>query len=771
MIPLIRSIELKNWKTHKNTKLDFSKGTNILIGQMGAGKSSLMDAISFALFGTFPAIHHKRVAVSRLIRSRPRQESSASIRLEMDVNGDSYAITRELSLTGKTAATIERNGSYLQSQPERVNEEIERILKVDYDLFSKAIYSEQNQLDYFLDLRSSDRKKQIDGLLGLDKFATAQDNTTSLINRVRDLVSESERMVREFDIVKSTADLKELRDSMQMLEKERSEAEKSVKRLNDEKSKTEIKARAFREMQNRKTMLLKDIEGIKGRLELLESEIKKADLHRLPAKSDALAEKSLLAKEIEAARLKERHDADAERNLHSEMAKLEVELSNAKKENAEVERIDAQLKKSEKDLVQSKIIECNKSIDGLSIDAAHSKSIVLETEKQLKELKAHLSKCPICERELDDDMIARITQGKSQLIAQHNSKARELEQELSRIRAELKDLTSLSNSITVMEEQKRKYAGATERIRKAELGLEISRKNYEKTKSEHESVSKAIQAISEKMQKNANDIEAIERNERHILDRERISKDLSLKTAEANSIIVDDKMVDALQKVMLEMQAELGKHTANIASYARSISEKEAQIKAKESEIEKINRMHEKLARRKGLIDNLSKFKLALSETQSVLRVLLINSINGIMHEVWKELYPYGDYQSVNLDASDDGYELKVKVNSGGQQEWESVESIASGGERSTACLAMRIAFSLVLVPNLKWLILDEPTHNIDQQGLSKFVKMFSETLPGIVDQVFIITHDEMLKQVSDARIYILNRNKEENGETRISEA
>ena len=230
-------------------------------------------------------------------------------------------------------------------------------------------------------------------------------------------------------------------------------------------------------------------------------------------------------------------------------------------------------------------------------------------------------------------------------------------------------------------------------------------------------------------------------------------------------------MVDALQKVLLEIGAELGKHTANVASYTRSISERAAQIKEKESEVDRISRMHEELARRKRLIDNLSKFKLSLSETQSVLRVLLINSINGIMHEVWKELYPYGDYQSVSLDASDDGYELKVKVNSSGQQEWESVESIASGGERSTACLAMRIAFSLVLVPNLKWLILDEPTHNIDQQGLSKFVRMFSETLPGIVDQVFIITHDEMLKQVSDARIYILNRNKEENGETRISEA
>ena len=768
---MIRSIELKNWKTHKNTKLDFSKGTNILIGQMGAGKSSLMDAISFALFGTFPAIHHKRVAVSRLIRNRPRQESTGSVRLEMDINGESYVITRELSLSGKSTATIERNGSYLQSQPERVTEEIERILKVDYDLFSKAIYSEQNQLDYFLDLRASDRKKQIDGLLGLDKFATAQENTTSLINRIRDLVSDSERMVREFDVGKSTTDLKELRDSLQLLEKEREEAEKSVKRLNEEKSKTEGESRRLREMQNRKTMLLKEMEGLKGRLELLESEIKKVDQQKLPSKQDALSQRGSLANELDAARLKERRGAEAERKLHSEMARLEVELSTAKKENTEIERIDRQLEKEGKDSVHRKITACNESIDRLSVDAAHSKSVMLETERQLKELKGHISKCPICERDLDDEMISKITAGKNRLIAEHGAKIKELDSSLLKSRAELKDLTSLSNSIAVMEEQRKKYAGADERIRKAESSLEASKKDYARIKLEHERSLKEIQDVSERIQNNAHVIETIERAERHISEKERISRDLSAKTSESNSIVVDEKMTDELHKTLLKTEAELGKHTANITSYARSMSEKAVQIREKESEIEKINRMHAELARRKKLIDNLSKFKLSLSETQSVLRVLLINSINGIMHEVWNELYPYGDYQSVSLDASDDGYELKVKVTSDGRQEWESVESIASGGERSTACLAMRIAFSLVLVPNLKWLILDEPTHNIDQQGLSKFVRMFSETLPGIVDQVFIITHDEMLKQVSDARIYILNRNKEENGDTKVSEA
>lgn len=771
MIPLIRSIALKNWKTHKDTKLDFSKGTNILIGQMGAGKSSLMDAISFALFGTFPAIHHKRVSVSRLIRNRPKQESSGSVRLEMDINGESYVITRELSLSGKATATIERNGAYLQSQPERVTEEIERILKVDYDLFSKAIYSEQNQLDYFLDLRASDRKKQIDGLLGLDKFATAQENTTSLINRVRDLVLESERMVREFDIVKSSAELKDLRDSLDLLEKERIQAEKSIRLLNDEKSKTQAQANRLREMQNKKIALSREIEGLKGRLDLLESEIRKTEQQKLPAKKDALAEKLLLSKELDLTKSKERQQADAERSLHSQMAKFDAELSAFRKEKSELERIDSQLGKEQKESVSRRIAQCNESIDGLAVEAAHSKSIMLEAEKQLKELKGHISKCPICERDLDPDMIAKITKGKNDLIVEHSAKAKDLEALLSKNRTELKDLTSLANSISVMEEQRKKYVGADERIRKAQSGLESSKKDYESTKVQHDLSLKEIEGISERIQKNAHIIETIERAERYATEKERALADLKEKTSQSNLMAVDEKAIDELQKSLLKTEAELGKHSANLAGAAKNIREKEEHIKEKEAEVERINRMHEELARRKRIIDNLSKFKLSLSETQSVLRVLLINSINGIMHEVWNELYPYGDYQSVNLDASDDGYELKVKVNSGGSQEWESVESIASGGERSTACLAMRIAFSLVLVPNLKWLILDEPTHNIDQQGLSKFVRMFSETLPGIVDQVFIITHDEMLKQVSDAKIYILNRNKEENGDTRISQA
>ncbi|MCL5008390.1 MAG: hypothetical protein M1156_00680, partial [Candidatus Marsarchaeota archaeon] len=169
-------------------------------------------------------------------------------------------------------------------------------------------------------------------------------------------------------------------------------------------------------------------------------------------------------------------------------------------------------------------------------------------------------------------------------------------------------------------------------------------------------------------------------------------------------------------------------------------------------------------------LDELSKFRNALSETQSALRKRLVSSVNDIMESIWPNLYPYGDYAGIMLSATDDDYVLQLRSLKDGEYVWENVNSTASGGERSIACIVMRIAFSLVLVPNLRWLILDEPTHNIDSNGIAKFVRLLNENLPGIIEQIFIITHDEQLKQVSSGTIYSLSREKEINGTSIVQE-
>jgi DNA repair exonuclease SbcCD ATPase subunit len=77
----------------------------------------------------------------------------------------------------------------------------------------------------------------------------------------------------------------------------------------------------------------------------------------------------------------------------------------------------------------------------------------------------------------------------------------------------------------------------------------------------------------------------------------------------------------------------------------------------------------------------------------------------------------------------------------------------------------------MVIVPNLRWLILDEPTHNIDENGINRFIGVLGGRLPELVEQIFIITHDSALKNISSARVYQLERDKDRNEYTSVAES
>lgn len=767
---MIKSIELKNWKTHKHTKLDFSKGTNILIGQMGSGKSSIMDAISYALFGTFPSIQRRQVSVSRLVRNKPTQERDAYVKLAFSFDGNEYAVKRDVSVDGKATATIEKNGAYLQSQPQRVTEEIQRILKIDYDTFAKAIYSEQNGMDYFLNLSSSARKKQIDSLLGLDKFSVAQDNTTSLINKIKDMAIENDRIAGEFDIDKAKSDLEAINEEREKLKKEKEDTEEKLKDRSDAKSKAEARLNSLKEQHSRKIALAKGLEGAKSKIALLEAEIKKIDSQKLGDADEASKDLERLQKEREAVKKDEAEISEKERESNSTIARLEAEIKLAMNDIAEKEKLSKKISALNKSSIDAGISSCNAAIEQHTTTAADSKARISNAEAQIKELEKHISKCPICERDLDEHMKGKLLDEKRKAVSESRKSLTQSTAILDKKKAELRELNSQLAELALAEEKLKGYSGIEGKIEVAKKMLATAKGDYAQIKAEKEKNSKAATAVIEDLQRLKSIIESIERRKRYLGDKENAEEDLAKKLKEHDSIKVDQKELDKLQEEFVALSSEISTHKANLESAAKYIKDKEAQAKDKKAEIERINRIKEDAKKKREVVDNLAKFKISLLETQSLMRTQLINHINGIMHEVWQNLYPYGDYQGLMLNVSEDDYELKVKTLINNEYIWENVEAIASGGEKSTASLAMRIAFSLVLVPNLKWLILDEPTHNIDREGLSKFVQVFGETLPTIVDQVFIITHDEALKQVNNSRIYSFSRDKAENKETSVEE-
>jgi DNA repair exonuclease SbcCD ATPase subunit len=147
------------------------------------------------------------------------------------------------------------------------------------------------------------------------------------------------------------------------------------------------------------------------------------------------------------------------------------------------------------------------------------------------------------------------------------------------------------------------------------------------------------------------------------------------------------------------------------------------------------------------------------------LRKEFVEAVNYVMNKLWQTLYPYQDFVGIRLNVDEGDYILQLQDRSGA---WVNVEGQVSGGERSIACLTLRISFALVLAPQLPWLVLDEPTANLDTKAIEDLAETLRERIGDFVEQVFLITHDEKLEDAVSGSLYKLEREKEKDGSTKV---
>lgn len=277
---MIREVRLKNWRSHLDSDFKFTDGTNCFIGSMGSGKTSILDAICFAFFGTFPALNQKKLKLEDVIMKKPFQKDMAEVDINFELNGDEFSIKRVIS-KGRSTAELRKNNELLEGpQTSRVTEEVEKLLKVDYDLFTRAIYSEQNHLDHFLSIAKGQRMKKIDELLALDKFEDARVNTKSLINKLFSFVQEKERLLdamskdeilRKHNFVK--IEINELKEKDTLNRKQLKEAQSKEKVLEGNLSILKTQKQNLEELESRSKTLSAQIEMLDEDLERLKESL------------------------------------------------------------------------------------------------------------------------------------------------------------------------------------------------------------------------------------------------------------------------------------------------------------------------------------------------------------------------------------------------------------------------------------------------------------------------------------------------------------------
>ena len=173
-------LELKNFKSHAHTILDFNPGISLIVGENGAGKSTIFEAISFALF---------KVYTTKTINDLVRSNKNTGDKIEMMVNlsfisnGREYKVERKVTVNKSSSKSTSdlyelNNDQYeiIASGNKQVDNEIEIILSMDSSTFLNAIHIRQGEIADLIDKTPATRKKLIGKLLKLEELEKAYDN-------------------------------------------------------------------------------------------------------------------------------------------------------------------------------------------------------------------------------------------------------------------------------------------------------------------------------------------------------------------------------------------------------------------------------------------------------------------------------------------------------------------------------------------------------------------------------------------------------------------
>ncbi len=186
----ILSISLKNIKSHQEKTLSFVKGINVLSGDNGVGKSTIFEAIGYALFGV-----DARDFVGNLERfiTIGAKKGEISVTFITD-NGDTYRVSRSVGAGSKWLLAREINGTFdvedHTGAPE-TEARVKELLGLDNgrslaDQYKLVIGPFQNEfLGPFVIKQPTRRQEAFDEILGIDAWRKTYKGTSTLLASIK----------------------------------------------------------------------------------------------------------------------------------------------------------------------------------------------------------------------------------------------------------------------------------------------------------------------------------------------------------------------------------------------------------------------------------------------------------------------------------------------------------------------------------------------------------------------------------------------------------
>ena len=196
-----KKIRYKNFLSTGNqfTEIDFQQHhTNLIIGTNGAGKSTMLDALTFGLFNK----PFRKINKPQLVNTTNERE--CVVEIEFTVNSRDYLVRRGIK---PNVFDIEVNGKPLHKEADdRANQRIleESILKVNYKSFTQIVILGSSTFVPFMQLTTANRREVIEDLLDIRIFS-------AMNGLIKDNIRTKKEQIKSLTLKKDT-----VKDKMNM---------------------------------------------------------------------------------------------------------------------------------------------------------------------------------------------------------------------------------------------------------------------------------------------------------------------------------------------------------------------------------------------------------------------------------------------------------------------------------------------------------------------------------------------------------------------------
>jgi DNA repair protein SbcC/Rad50 len=780
---LLKKIRLQNIRSYVDETISFNEGSSLLSGDIGCGKSSILLAVEFVLFGT----SRPDLPAELLLR---KGANVGIVELEFMIDGHEIKITRTIKEDKRSIKQLP--GSLVIDEVKRdlmpieLKAEVIRLLGYPEDLLSKnknyifryTVYTPQEEMKFILQENEDVRLDVLRKIFNIDKYKVIRENVLIFCKKLRGEIAEFKIRVEPLSEFKEK--LKLFEEDKKKLELQLSDVEPKLIKVGEEKMLAEEKVK---NLESKQQILVQRKEQLNSFNNLLLS--KNVQAEQLDLKLSQLNESVLvfddssISKDSLSLQIKsleiEKHNFLEEKtiwqqrinHLHDLMKREKEETDLLEKSISEVELkevkvVELQLEIAKKSELQKVQGEITLSLDTINAQIT-THNLTLNQSKDICAKITDLDNCPFCLQIVDGGHKQQIMEQEGGKINQAQGLLQGLEQQKKQLMELLENgikridnifdlekiLMQISTELSLLKEKKESLVKKKNQLRGYVLeNNEMMPKLGEYTEEKFLSIGQSLKGKQEELNllikrevvlQHVNDL----RKQKEIV-KEEVEENMR-KIAELNLFIGEQKdysdEILLLKKQLhhtLEQERIISMQKVEIDTKVNHVVE---QVKDVTVKIKQLNEYERKLIKLKETHHWLMDFFVKLTYT---IEKHVMGNIHYLFNDFFKQWF------AILID--DDGLQARIDDTFSPVLEQNGYEinfGNLSGGEKTSAALAYRLALNRVIndvvhqIKTKSILILDEPTDGFSSEQLDK-VRDVLDRLG--LRQTIIVSHETKIE-------------------------